>query len=181
MKLRHAGVVVSLAVTFGGWGCGGEKGKGGTNGDAPTLEEWCGGLCQARETCDRTYDAATCSSACKNQSAAVFPKLRADVLVSQMECFASSDCKTVLDQKASQTCAATAAASVAPSDLCKEFCTQMSTKAVSCSFEKLSVASCLETFKVFADSAHEEGTGCLQKGCQDVGRCLMAAYAIELD
>jgi len=65
---------------------------------------------------DKALDHQTCKNACTNSYAAVFPKLREDVVELIVGCFDAKDCKTVLGGDVVGSCVSDAVASVAPSD-----------------------------------------------------------------
>jgi hypothetical protein len=83
---------------------------------------FCGSLCTRQESCDTSIDVQTCRNTCTNGFAAVFPRLRQDVVGLIVECIDAKDCKTVLDGSLVGTRAAAAVASVAPSEQATAFC-----------------------------------------------------------
>ena len=58
---------------------------------------FCSSLCGRQESCDTSLDVQTCRNSCTNGYAAVFPKLRQDVVGLIVQCFDAKDCKTVLE------------------------------------------------------------------------------------
>jgi len=71
---------------------------------------FCAALCDREQQCDKALDHQTCKNACTNSYAAVFPKLREDVVELIVGCFDAKDCKTVLGGDVVGSCVSDAVA-----------------------------------------------------------------------
>lgn len=153
---------------------GGARPATSTSGNYPTADAFCGKYCGRVQTCDNATDEQTCTNACVNANAAVFPKLRPDVVDAIASCFDEKDCKTVLGGGAIATCASEAVASVAPSSVATEYCDELDAAAKKCGKSR-DKASCLNTAKLYNDTALTGARACAQKACADIDTCVSAA------
>jgi hypothetical protein len=143
----------------------------------PTADavSFCGSLCSRQESCDTSLDVQTCKNTCTNGFAAVFPKLRQDVVGLIMQCFDAKDCKTVLDGNVIGTCAEEAVASVAPSDEAVGFCDTLSAAKKKCSSSSTK-AQCLDQAKLYSDETIVEAANCTDRPCNEIDRCVAATF-----
>ncbi len=140
----------------------------------PDAAAFCAGFCKKLVGCDNTKDEQTCENTCKNTNAAVFPKLRADVLGKVSSCINSKDCKTVLGSDVVTTCSAEAVASVAPSETGRRFCDDLGSTNTKCG-KTLDKAKCLDRAKLYNDKALTDADLCTKKACADVDVCVDAS------
>lgn len=140
--------------------------------DAATF---CGALCDRTQACDQALDHQTCKNSCTNSYAAVFPKLRGDVVDLIVGCFDSKDCKTVLTGDVVSTCVADAVASVAPTDAANAFCTAKVTAKKKCSVT-ITKADCLEEAKLYGDAAIAQAQNCTARPCGEIDACVAASF-----
>ena len=78
---------------------GGAPASGDTSQTVPAVTDaasFCGAMCGRVQACDKAVDTQTCENECTNGNAAVFPRLRRDVVELIVGCFDKKDCKTVL-------------------------------------------------------------------------------------
>jgi hypothetical protein len=140
----------------------------------PDSAAFCSGYCKKLVGCDNTKDEQTCENTCKNSNAAIFPKLRADVLGKVSSCINAKDCKTVLGSDVVGACSAEAVASVAPSDTANKFCNDLNTTDTKCG-KTLDKAKCLDRAKLYNDKALTDADLCTAKACADVDTCVDAS------
>jgi hypothetical protein len=140
----------------------------------PDSAAFCSGYCKKLVGCDNTKDQQTCENSCKNTNAAVFPKLRSDVLGKVSSCINAKDCKTVLGSDVVGACSAEAVASVAPSETGKRFCDDLGGTDTKCG-KTLDKAKCLDRAKLYNDKALTDADLCTKKACSDVDACVDAS------
>ncbi len=138
-------------------------------------ESFCTSLCDRQQACDTGLDHQTCKNACTNQNAAVFPKLREDVVSLIVECFGAKDCKTVLQGDVVGTCASEAVASVAPSAAAKAYCDKYSAAKKKCG-TTVATAECLNGAKLYDDEAIAQAQNCNGRPCGEIEACVAAAF-----
>jgi hypothetical protein len=136
---------------------------------------FCGSLCGVQEACDASLDVQTCKNSCTNGFAAVFPKLRQDVVGLIVQCFDAKDCKTVLDGNVVGTCAEEAVASVAPSAEATTFCDGLTAAKKKCG-TTTTKASCLDQAKLYSDETIVEAANCADRPCTEIDRCVAATF-----
>jgi hypothetical protein len=136
---------------------------------------FCGSLCGRQESCDTSLDVQTCKNSCTNGFAAVFPKLRQDVVGLIVECFDAKDCKTVLEGSVVATCAEEAVASVAPSAEATSFCDGLSAAKKKCG-STTTKATCLGQAKLYSDGTIVEAANCTDRPCSEIDRCIAATF-----
>lgn len=135
---------------------------------------FCDALCGRQEQCDNALDAQTCRNTCENGSAAVFPKLRGDVVGLVIDCFAAKDCKSVLTSNVVATCAAEAVASVAPTAAAVTYCDALTAAKKKCG-SSAGKAECLDQAKLYGDEAIAEAQNCAVRPCTEIDTCVGAA------
>jgi hypothetical protein len=140
-----------------------------------SAESFCTSLCDRQQSCDKGLDHQTCKNACTNQNAAVFPKLREDVVNLIVECFGNKDCKTVLQGDVVGTCASEAVASVAPSAAAKSYCEKYSDAKKKCG-TTVTTATCLNSAKLYDDEAIAQAQNCNGRPCGEIESCVAAAF-----
>ena len=120
-------------VVVGGGGLGGTTtDEAGTSPAVTDAGSFCQAMCHRVQSCDASLDTQTCENQCTNTNAAVFPRLRTDVVNLIVGCFDSKDCKTVLGGGFVGACTADAIASVAPSAAASAFCDALSSAKKTC-------------------------------------------------
>jgi hypothetical protein len=138
---------------------------------------FCSAMCSRIQTCDKSIDAQTCENRCTNGNAAVFPRLRTDVVNLIVSCFDGKDCKTVLGGELVGGCTADAIASVAPSAAASTFCDALSAAKKSCSGSAAATkASCLDSAKLYGDAAIAQAQNCVKRGCSEIDTCVGAVF-----
>ncbi len=160
-------------------GCSSSSSSGGAddgssaNNATGSVTDYCTESCTKFHGCDKTVDVQTCSNSCKNDFAAVGPKLRDDFLASVTACYGNQDCVAVLDDEALGKCTEEAVAELAPSKAGTTFCTDYENAVAKCDsdFDK---ADCYDQAKTFSDSALKEAANCLSKACSDIDDCVEA-------
>jgi len=172
--LALASVLACASSGGGGAGPGGGGGNGGDDGGGgASLSDFCSTYCGKLSTCDNTRDEQTCSASCDNQLAAMFPKLRSDIVSTIESCITSQDCKTSLDGGTIATCATQAEASVAPSQVATQFCDAWVSASTKCG-SSIDKATCLDEAKLFNDDALNQANACTSKACADIQGCVSA-------
>jgi hypothetical protein len=142
---------------------------------ASDASSFCAALCDREESCDKTLDRQTCVNACTNKNAALFPRLRQDVVSNILECVGEKDCKTVLDGGLIGTCATEAVARVAPTDAAVGYCSALSSAMQKCGTTQTK-AQCLESAKLYSDDAIAEARNCAARKCSDISACVAAVF-----
>lgn len=137
---------------------------------------FCSSLCGRQESCDTSLDVQTCRNSCTNGYAAVFPKLRQDVVGLIVQCFDAKDCKTVLEGSVVATCAEEAVASVAPSAEATSFCDGLASAKKKCGGSSSTKAACLDQAKLYSDDAIIEAANCTDRPCSEIDRCVAATF-----
>lgn len=137
---------------------------------------FCASYCDRILSCDRTTDSQTCTNQCKNQNAAIFPRLRSDVVQLIVDCYGAKDCKTVLGGSVIGTCAKEAIASVAPSTEASTFCEGYSKTKQKCSGSPSSKADCLNVAKLYTDEAIGQAENCTTRSCAELDPCVGAIF-----
>jgi len=145
-----------------------------SSSDISDATAFCSGYCKRIGGCDNTRDVQTCENTCKNQNAAVFPKLRSDVVSKISTCIDALDCKTVLGSDVVSSCSAEAVAQVAPSEVGKRFCDDLGATDTKCE-RSLDKAKCLDRAKLYNDKALGDADLCTKKACADVDACVDAS------
>jgi hypothetical protein len=153
---------------------GGVRPAVATSGNYPTADAFCAKYCGRVQACDNAADTQTCTNSCVNTSAAVFPKLRPDVVDAIAACFDAKDCKAVLGGSVVGACANEAVASVAPSAVASQYCDELDAAGKKCGKPR-DKASCLNTAKLYNDGALAGARACASKSCADVDACVSAA------
>ncbi len=138
-------------------------------------ESFCQALCDRQQECDNALDHQTCKNDCNNRQAAVFPKLRTDVVDLIVTCFAEKDCKSVLAGEVVGACAAESVASVAPSDAAVTYCNALDKAKKKCG-TTTAKATCLEQAKLYDDDAIAEAKNCAARPCNEIDTCIGAAF-----
>ena len=154
-------------------------GDGGGGGEAATGINVCATYCGRAGQCDKTRDVQTCTDACTAANAAVFPKLRDDVLSKIVTCVKSRDCKSTFGGNVLDFCAREAAAQVAPSPAGIAYCNDLATAQTKCGHTFDHVA-CLEAVKLYADATIGQASSCAVKACADIDACVDTALAGRL-
>ena len=150
-----------------------------TSQTVPTTDaaSFCSAMCSRIQTCDKSTDSQTCENQCANGNAAIFPRLRTDVVDLIVSCFDGKDCKTVLGGQFVGSCTADAIASVAPSAAASSFCDALSTAKTSCSgATSATKASCLDSAKLYGDDAIAQAQNCVKRGCSEIDTCVSAVF-----
>jgi hypothetical protein len=138
---------------------------------------FCKAMCNREESCDTSLDTQTCQNQCANTNAAVFPRLRTDVVNLIVGCFDGKDCKTVLGGGFVGACTADAIASVAPSAAASSFCDALATAKKTCSGGDTSTkAQCLDSAKLYGDDAIAQAQNCVKRACSEIDSCVSAVF-----
>jgi hypothetical protein len=138
---------------------------------------FCGAMCNRVQSCDKSLDTQTCQNECTNGNAAVFPRLRSDVVSLIVECFDGKDCKTVLGGEFVGACTADAIATVAPSAAASSFCDALAGAKKTCSgATSKTKADCLNTSKLYGDAAIAQAQNCVKRGCSEIDTCVSAVF-----
>ncbi len=178
-------VACSSSSNNGAPGAGGDGasagGESSANNATGTVKDYCTESCTKSHGCDKTVDVQTCSNTCKNDFAAVGPKLRDDFLGSITGCFGSQDCVAVLDNEALGKCTDEAVAELAPSKEGTSFCTDYEDAATKCDNSTFDKADCYDQAKTFNDDALKEAEACLTKACSDIDDCVTATLGAIKD
>jgi hypothetical protein len=138
---------------------------------------FCSAMCGREQSCDMTIDTQTCENECTNANAAVFPRLRSDVVQLVVGCFDGKDCKTVLGGEFVGACTADAIASVAPSAAAATFCDALANAKNKCgSSQTTTKAQCLDSAKLYGDSAIAQAQNCVKRSCSEIDTCVAAVF-----
>jgi hypothetical protein len=154
--------------------------SGDTSATIPSVTDaasFCSAMCGREQACDKTIDTQTCENTCTNANAAVFPRLRSDVVQLVVSCFDEKDCKTVLGGEFVGACTADAIASVAPSTAASSFCDALATAKKTCSgSQSTTKAQCLDSAKLYGDLAIAQAQNCVKRGCSEIDTCVAAVF-----
>jgi hypothetical protein len=142
---------------------------------AANAASFCAALCDRTESCDRSLDHQTCRNRCTNSYAAVFPKLRADVVALIVACFEEKDCKAVLSGELVATCTSEAVAQVAPSEAAIDFCDALGKARQKCG-RAPAKSECLASAKLYDDGAIAEAANCTDRACASIDSCVAASF-----
>jgi len=145
--------------------------------DPAAFQGFCSGYCANIKACDAKIDERTCANACENANAALFPKLRTDVVEAVSACFDDKDCKTTLSGNYDAACMKEAQAKTAPSTAAVSFCEALNGSRSKCKVSS-DKSSCLNAAKVYADEVLADAELCAKNACSDVDVCVAAALAI---
>jgi hypothetical protein len=138
----------------------------------------CTSFCQRVSTCDTTRDDQTCVASCTNANAAVFPKLRTDLVDAAAACVAQDDCATITRDGALASCLVEAAAGVGPSAKATAFCTALDTAETTCGVT-LDKATCLGEAKIYGDDTLTSAAACTTKTCSLIYSCASATLTLS--
>jgi hypothetical protein len=159
-----------------------KDGGGGTQGDdtsstlpAHDAASFCKALCDREQECDKSLDHQTCTNTCTNANAAVFPKLRGDVVDLIVQCFSGKDCKQVLGGQVVATCASEAIATVAPSEAAVAYCDAFAKAKQACG-TTAQKAQCLSTAKLYSDETIAQAQNCTKRPCTEIDTCVAATF-----
>lgn len=161
-------------------GHAGDTTGGDTSQTVPSVTDaasFCAAMCGREQSCNKTIDSQTCVNECTNANAAVFPRLRSDVVDLVVACFDGKDCKTVLDGEFLGACTADAIATVAPSTSAGSFCDSLAAAKKNCSgSESTTKAQCLNSAKLYSDLAIAQAQNCVKRGCSEIDTCVSAVF-----
>ena len=163
-------------VTLGGGGSPTTADGSATLPAVTDATSFCAAMCHRVQTCDSSLDTQTCENQCTNANAAVFPRLRSDVVALIVGCFDGKDCKTVLGGAFVGACTADAIASVAPSAAAASFCDALASAKKTCSGTDATKAQCLDSAKLYADPAIAQAQNCVKRGCSEIDQCVSAVF-----
>lgn len=152
---------------------------GDTSQTVPVTDasSFCAAMCNRVQSCDKALDSQTCENECTNGNAAIFPRLRADVVDLIVECFDGKDCKTVLGGGFVGACTADAIATVAPSAAASSFCDALASAKKTCSgATSNSKAECLNSAKLYGDQAIGQAQNCVKRACSEIDTCVGAVF-----
>ncbi|MEO5769403.1 MAG: hypothetical protein ABIS92_13715 [Polyangia bacterium] len=165
------------AALPGSGGAAADVDGGGT--DAPAAGapkaalDLCRSFCDRVTKCDTSRDQQTCLNACTNSNAALFPKLRADIVASIAGCVLQKDCATISLDVSLRTCAGEAAAIIGPSATATAFCSAADTAQTQCGVT-IDKADCLTSAKVYSDATLTDAMACTTKSCSLIYPCASA-------
>lgn len=176
-SLAVAACATTDHVTVGGGGGSTTSDAAGTEPAVTDAASFCQAMCHRVQSCDKSLDAQTCENECSNSNAAIFPRLRSDVVALIVGCFDSKDCKTVLGSGFVGACTADAIASVAPSAAASSFCDALAASKKTCSgSEAATKADCLNSAKLYGDGAIAQAQNCVKRGCTEIDSCVSAVF-----
>ncbi|HEY2899531.1 MAG TPA: hypothetical protein VGL59_03065 [Polyangia bacterium] len=138
-----------------------------------SAQDLCTAFCTRVTTCDTTRDLQTCTNACTNADAALFPRLRADLVAATAQCVQTKDCATIAHETALQGCVNEAAAALGPSPTATGFCDAFNTGETRCSVT-VDKTDCLLKSKIYSDATLTNATACAGKGCSLIYACAAA-------
>lgn len=188
-QMRIALVSVAVLASFSLVACAGSDHvvvghsgdpASGSSATVPSVTDaatFCTAMCSREQSCDKTVDTQTCENQCTNANAAVFPRLRGDVVDLVVSCFDGKDCKTVLDGEFLGACTADAVATVAPSTAAAAFCDALASAKKNCSGgDTTTKASCLNSAKLYSDLAIVQAQNCVKRSCTEIDTCVSAVF-----
>lgn len=168
----------AMSLLLGACASNGGNVASSTQGTDPAeVQSFCANYCANIKACDAKIDERTCSNNCENVNAALFPKLRSDVVSGISACFDEKDCKSTLSGNFDAACMKEAQAKTAPSNAALSFCTALQGSRTKC---KVSAdkSGCLNLAKIYADDVLADAELCAKNSCSDVDTCVGAALAI---
>jgi hypothetical protein len=146
-------------------------GVGATQG---SVDESCTASCAAQKKCNSSVDETTCFNRCKNESAAIGTKVRADYVLAITDCSKTASCDKLSD------CDDTAKASISPTATCQSVCDDLIKKNTECRAGNTDKSKCLNDVKVFSDGTLESMRACLTKSCTEYGACVLSTMGLTL-
>jgi hypothetical protein len=146
---------------------------GGSSVTQADIDSYCAKSCAAQKKCNSMVDETTCTNNCKNQAASYAGKVRVDYVEYINQCVQTSSCDKI------SSCNETAKASIAPSSAAQTFCDELIKKHTECKFPDTDKARCLNTYKVFVDSALDSARTCLSKACGDYNACVLSTVGVR--
>jgi hypothetical protein len=177
--LRHRDSVVrasicALAAATSLLACGDDDDEPG-----PTYTASCDKACAKSHECSSTIDAHTCATDCKNDAAAIGPNLSSAFLAGIDACVAELSCAELAAAVAFDICESESRARIAPSAAANDFCGAVVAEIQECVGISVGTAGCLETFKVFSDTALATAQLCQEKPCDQKAACVTAELGVD--
>ncbi|HMI92977.1 MAG TPA: hypothetical protein VK509_16505 [Polyangiales bacterium] len=145
----------------------------GDDGDGrASYENSCDAACARAHSCESDVDVEACASDCKRDAADVGPRLSSAFLGELDACVAAANCVQLALMPAAQACQREAAAQLAPSAAARELCDAVVASLQMCLGLSVGTAGCLDTVKIFSDSALVAARACDEMSCDQRSACL---------
>jgi len=152
----------------------------GDDGDGrATYESSCDAACMRAKTCNSEVDMAACASDCKSAAADIGPRLSSAFYTELDSCIAEANCVQLALLPAAQACQREATAQLAPSAAARELCDAVVASVQMCAGITAGAAGCLESVKIFSDSALVAARGCDTMSCDQRTECLRSELGID--
>jgi hypothetical protein len=139
----------------------------------------CDRACDRQYECDSNVNPETCSMNCTEDTADIGPNLRVDFLAGIDACVDALTCNQLAAATVFQTCQREAAVRLAPSPAANQLCQAVVDSIQECSGLTVGTAGCLETVKIFSDSALLSAQSCENESCNERTACLNAALGTD--
>jgi hypothetical protein len=144
----------------------------GDDDEQASYESSCDAACERAHSCNSDVDVAACASDCKSDAADVGPRLSSAFLGELDACIAEANCVQLAAMPAAQACQREAAAQLAPSAAARELCDAVVASLQMCLGLTVGPAGCLETVKIFSDSALSAARACDKMSCDQRSACM---------
>jgi hypothetical protein len=164
-------LTLTLCSTFA---CGGDDESGAGNYEAS-----CDMACSRAYQCDSSLDQESCAADCRNDAAAIGPKLNAGFLAGIDACIEELNCAELAVAAVFQTCQREAAARLSPSAAAEALCQAVADSIEECTGIGVGTAGCLGNVKIFRDSALAAARRCESRPCDQRTACLQTELGID--
>jgi hypothetical protein len=171
--MLRASVLLALLTSL--LGCG-DDGDGRIS-----YENSCDAACERLQVCDSDVDIVECANDCKSAAAEIGPRLSTAFYAELDACIAEANCVQLAVMPIAQACQREAAAQLAPSGAARELCDAVEASIQMCVGITVGTAACLDSVKIFSDSALRAARTCETMSCDQRNECLQAELGIRPD
>jgi hypothetical protein len=144
----------------------------GDDGDQRSYENSCDAACARAHECNSNVDVESCASDCRDDAADIGPQLSGSFLAALDACVAEQTCPQLALMPAVQGCQREAAAQLAPTQAARDLCDAIVASLQMCLGISVGTAGCLESVKIFSDSALVSARACAAMSCDQRTGCL---------
>jgi hypothetical protein len=138
------------------------------------IDELCLPACALRHGCDPAEDYASCVNYCRNFGSPRRIYERPDIIASERACLGRTACGPDLSSRISTACYRDVLAAAQPTALARSYCEHRSRKDFVCGVRDITVAKCLDGYKMYTDAILQQLDDCLgDASCRTYGRCLL--------
>ena len=167
--------VLALSIGLGLLAAGGDD-----DGENPhAYESSCDAACARLHDCNSNTDMATCATSCRDDAADIGPHLSTQYLMGIDACVQQMGCVQLALNPVFQTCQREAAARVSASPAAIDLCDEVVASLQMCSGLSVGTAGCLDTVKIFANSALNSAKTCESLPCDQRVACVQDQLGID--